>query len=156
MRMMYMNRNKVSYVDFPKQHFIGAEVLVSFGYDTDHMIPGVIVRNDADSLGTTIIQLDDGRFVLGTECFYEQVNRNFDDNKIQYRLKDIPLDPSSKKRIIGSISGRDHINMDDHLNILLPEGSIITEALFNTMLKQGRKMVTIKEKIKMAELAHSE
>lgn len=54
---------------FPKQgRWLGKKTMVSFKYDRSHQIGGVFVRDDAEHPGVSIIRLDDGRYVLTTEC----------------------------------------------------------------------------------------
>jgi hypothetical protein len=61
----------ISHDKFPKQgRYIGQSVSVCFNYDTSKTISGKIVRDDAEAPGLLIIQLDDDRFVLATECMY--------------------------------------------------------------------------------------
>lgn len=61
----------VGYDKFPEQgKFLGREVEVCFNYDTTKTLLGVVVRDDAEGEGTMIIQLEDGRYVLSTECMY--------------------------------------------------------------------------------------
>lgn len=56
---------------YPRQSdWRGKRVNVCFHYDTAHTFPGVIIRDDAEEPLVTIIALQDGRFVLGTECQY--------------------------------------------------------------------------------------
>lgn len=56
---------------WPKQGaFLGRRCKVVFDYDTSRQFSGRIVRDDAESPGRLIIQLDNGRFVLSTECQY--------------------------------------------------------------------------------------
>lgn len=56
---------------FPKQSiWLGKNVRVCFNYDSAKEIDGVIVRDDMESPGRTIIKLKDGRHVLATECQY--------------------------------------------------------------------------------------
>lgn len=63
----------IKHDSFPQQgSLLGKRVVVAFHYDTAHVVPGVCVRDDADESGKTIFQLDDGRFVLATECQYSQ------------------------------------------------------------------------------------
>lgn len=63
--------NNIRHDEFPKQgRWLGARVLVYFNYDTAHELPGVIVRDDRESPGETIIKLDDGRYVRAAECQY--------------------------------------------------------------------------------------
>ena len=56
---------------FPRQgQHLGRRCQVCFHYDTAHLVPGVIVRDDAEHPWTLIIHLDDGRYVLSEECQY--------------------------------------------------------------------------------------
>ncbi|OMC38374.1 hypothetical protein A5742_00530 [Mycolicibacterium fortuitum] len=56
---------------FPKQgSYLGIRVEVCFHYDTGARIGGRIVRDDAEEPGRAIIMLDDGRYVLTTECMW--------------------------------------------------------------------------------------
>lgn len=48
----------------------GRRVMVIFGYDTTKQHKGTIVRDDAETPFVTIIRLDVGQYVLGTECQY--------------------------------------------------------------------------------------
>jgi hypothetical protein len=55
---------------FPKQgKWVGKRVRVQFHYGPDELI-GKFIRVDMESPYATIIQLDDGRVVLGEECQY--------------------------------------------------------------------------------------
>lgn len=55
--------------DWPKQgSYLGKRVEVCFNYNTRRTIGGEIVRDDAN--GLTIIKLDNGRYVLTSECQY--------------------------------------------------------------------------------------
>lgn len=57
---------------WPEQgSFIGRRVEVCFSYDTNKTLFGKVVRDDAE--GVTVIALDDGRYVLGSECQYSPV-----------------------------------------------------------------------------------
>lgn len=47
---------------------VGRRVLICFNYDTNHRATGVIVRDDIEEPGRTIFKLDDGRYLLSTEC----------------------------------------------------------------------------------------
>lgn len=59
----------VGYDTFPKQgDWLGKRVKVCFRYDTKHTIGGTIVRDDRQEPFVGIIKLDDGRYVLSTEC----------------------------------------------------------------------------------------
>lgn len=56
---------------FPRQgDWLHKEVEVFFHYDTKNMFAGKIVRDDLQEPFLTIIQLDNGKFVLTTECQY--------------------------------------------------------------------------------------
>lgn len=56
---------------FPKQGIYKARrVRVCFNYDASREIMGTVIRDDAEEPGCMIIQLDDGRAVLATECMY--------------------------------------------------------------------------------------
>ncbi len=59
----------VSATTFPKQgDWLHCEVKVCFDYDTANCIKGIVVRDDREEPGLCIIRLDDGRYVLTTEC----------------------------------------------------------------------------------------
>jgi hypothetical protein len=61
----------ISYDDFPKQGpHLGKRVKVCFHYDTSRLLPGRVVRDDAEDPWITLIELADGRVVLATECQY--------------------------------------------------------------------------------------
>lgn len=54
---------------WPKQgNMLGEHVSVSFARETSTLFAGLVVRDDIEDPFRTIIQLDDGRFVLGSEC----------------------------------------------------------------------------------------
>jgi len=54
---------------FPKQgSWVGKKVEVCFHYDSSKCIYGTIVRDDSEEPGIGIIALDDGRYILTTEC----------------------------------------------------------------------------------------
>lgn len=56
---------------FPEQSdWLGKRVKVCFHYITEDMFPGTIVRCDTEEPGRMIIALDDGRYVMSTECQY--------------------------------------------------------------------------------------
>jgi len=62
---------------FPKQgSFKGRRCQVCFNYDLSGSVGGTIVRDDREAPFRTIIQLDDGRFVLATECQYSPERNN--------------------------------------------------------------------------------
>lgn len=57
--------------NFPKQSSeVNRMVEVCFHYDTSKQVAGRIVRDDREEPFETIIWLEDGRFVRGTECQY--------------------------------------------------------------------------------------
>jgi hypothetical protein len=61
--------DEVGYDTFPTQgSFKDKRVRVCFNYEISRMILGKVIREDIEKPGLTIIQLDDGRVVLSTEC----------------------------------------------------------------------------------------
>lgn len=57
--------------DFPKQsQYVNRRCNVCFHYDTSKWIAGTIIRDDREEPFETLIQLDDGRTLRGTECQY--------------------------------------------------------------------------------------
>lgn len=59
----------IGFSKFPTQGpWLGLRTLVCFDYDTANSIKGTIVRDDAEAPWIGIIRLDDGRYVLDTEC----------------------------------------------------------------------------------------
>lgn len=59
---------------FPRQSTLqGKTVRVAFHYDTDHWQYGWLMRDDAEEPGLTILRLDDGRYVLATECQWSEL-----------------------------------------------------------------------------------
>lgn len=64
----------IDHQTFPKQgSFLNQRVKVCFNYDTDHIINGVIVRDDSDEPFQMIIKLDDSRYVRSVECQYSPI-----------------------------------------------------------------------------------
>lgn len=60
----------VDYDKFPKQGYSqNTRVKVCFNYKHEYVF-GNIVRDDMEAPFKTIIRLDDGRYILGTECQY--------------------------------------------------------------------------------------
>ena len=56
---------------FPKQgNYAGKRVTVRFRMNQSKPTGGAFVRDDCEAPFVKIIQLDDGRFVLSTECRY--------------------------------------------------------------------------------------
>ena len=79
--------NNITYDKFPRQsdkdnkypeYAVGAMVKVYFHYDTSKYCMGTVVRDDIEEPYVTIIRLDDGRYILGTECQFQYV---FDDDR---------------------------------------------------------------------------
>ncbi len=61
----------VGYGRYPEQGaLLGVRVAVCFHYDPRNTLSGVVVRDDVEPPLRTIIRLDDGRYVLSTECQY--------------------------------------------------------------------------------------
>ena len=59
----------ISFKNFPRQGAnLKRRTSVCFNYDLTKVVKGTIVRDDDDEPFVTIIKLDDGRFVLDTEC----------------------------------------------------------------------------------------
>ena len=56
---------------YPKQsEYVNRRVRVCFHYDTSIWIEGKIIRDDREEPFETLIELDDGRVIRGTECQY--------------------------------------------------------------------------------------
>lgn len=56
---------------FPKQsEMVGNKVIVCFHYNLDMRLRGKLLRDDMEAPFVTIIKLEDGRYVLGTECMW--------------------------------------------------------------------------------------
>ena len=63
--------------EWPEQsEHVGFLVRVCFGYDTSATLAGRLVRDDVSHPFETIIRLEDGRHVLGTECQYSVVGKD--------------------------------------------------------------------------------
>jgi len=59
---------------FPRQgDFKGSVVRVCFDYDPSRIVEGTVIRDDVEEPGRMIIQLDDGRVVLSTECQWQPI-----------------------------------------------------------------------------------
>ena len=59
----------IGYNKFPRQgNWLGKRVKVCFFYNSDKCIGGKIVREDYEEPFLTMLSLDDGRYVLATEC----------------------------------------------------------------------------------------
>lgn len=93
--------NNITADTFPKQGWLkGRRCEVCFHYDTSKIVLGTIVRDDAEEPGETIIQLDDGRFVRGTECHYSPKTEREGFSKVGGDCKE-----KGMKEIISSIRG---------------------------------------------------
>jgi hypothetical protein len=56
---------------FPRQgSFLNKRVQVCFRMETSKLFPATVVRDDAEDPFLTIIRLDNGKVVLGSECQY--------------------------------------------------------------------------------------
>ena len=59
----------ITWMKYPKQsEYVNRRVEVCFHYDTSKTMMGTILRDDREEPGETIIVLDDGRILRGTEC----------------------------------------------------------------------------------------
>jgi hypothetical protein len=64
----------IGYDKFPDQGgALGQRVAVCFNFDYGHTLPGIVVRDDREAPYRLIIKLDDGRYVMATECQYRDV-----------------------------------------------------------------------------------
>ena len=69
----------ITWLEFPKQsEYVNRRVEVCFHYDTTKTMMGTILRDDRDEPFETIIVLDDGRILRGTECQYSIYRPNGD------------------------------------------------------------------------------
>lgn len=74
-------KDNIDYDKFPRQGvWLGRRTRVCFNYDTSRTILGTIVRDDAEEPGRAIIALDDGRYVLTTECQHSPESESADDS----------------------------------------------------------------------------
>lgn len=54
---------------YPRQgSYLNLRVKVCFNYDTTEQFLGVMIRDDMEEPGISIIKLDNGRVLLTTEC----------------------------------------------------------------------------------------
>ena len=61
----------ITFDKFPKQgSHLGRQVDVWFHFVASEVLKGVVVRDDAEEPCRLIIELEDGRHVLATECQY--------------------------------------------------------------------------------------
>lgn len=97
----------IGYDIFPEQGgLLGASVQVIFDH-TERRIQGKIVRDDREVPGRTIIQLQDGRIILGTECSWrlgwvrpsecdrckQHTGKQGQQSCVDYRCRDCCYDP---------------------------------------------------------------
>lgn len=66
--------NNISYDKYPIQKHIGERVQVCFGYDTSKTYDATVVRSDCESPYITIFKLDNGRYLLSTECMFRYLS----------------------------------------------------------------------------------
>ncbi len=65
------NHINVGFNKFPKQgDLLGKEVDVCFNYNTSKVMRGCIVRDDIEEPFLTIIEGNNGKFYMSTECQY--------------------------------------------------------------------------------------
>ncbi|WP_376960083.1 hypothetical protein ABNQ39_20445 [Azospirillum sp. A26] len=75
--MQRLPDDAITHNTFPKQgRFLGRRVRVAFNYDTANAVLGTVRREDDEAPGRMIIELDDGRLVLSTECQYSLVKES--------------------------------------------------------------------------------
>lgn len=62
-------QKNVGFAEFPEQGtWVGKRAEVCFRYDTKNKIGATCVRDDREEPHLCIFKLDDGRYVLATEC----------------------------------------------------------------------------------------
>ena len=66
--------NNVAYDKYPMQRNIGARVEVCYNYDISKKHAGVVVRSDCQEPYITIFKLDNGRYLLSTECMFRYLS----------------------------------------------------------------------------------
>lgn len=60
--------------DYPKQaSYLGYKCEVVFGYNTEDIFTGTIIRDDGEKPHVTIIALDNGKVVLSIECQFRPI-----------------------------------------------------------------------------------
>lgn len=70
---MGINKN-IGFGVYPKQgDYLDARVNVIYNYDTTIKESGTIIRDDIEEPFRTVIKLDDGRILLGSECQFSLV-----------------------------------------------------------------------------------
>lgn len=69
--------NGISANEYPRQGTHGGKrARVLFNYGTGGEFPGTIVRDDMTAPFVGIIKLDDGRYILTTECQYAPMDES--------------------------------------------------------------------------------
>ena len=67
--------NNINFNEFPKQgDKLNSKVEVCYNYDTSKYHNGVIVRDDINEPFITIIKLENGNYILATECMYRIID----------------------------------------------------------------------------------
>lgn len=117
--------DNISMSKFPKQgSFAGKRVKVIFHYKTDEFILGRFVRDDVEarirgdhkSEPISIIALDDGRYVLTTECQYSIMDDDDIDNpeSLTADLADSPYNGLAKPTVPFNGMHWYHVDMSDN------------------------------------------
>lgn len=73
----------INFEDYPEQEkeryvYVGQRVKVCYEYDLSKYHLGIIVRDDKTEPFETIIKLDNGRYLRGTECQFQPVSKEDD------------------------------------------------------------------------------
>lgn len=139
------HHKKIGYDFFPEQNLLDANVIVYFHYDMTRTLKGKIVRRDIGKPGMTIIRLEDGRYVLDTECCF------FADESVseqRYGVREVSLDSDTKHIVIGAKAARPLLDLDNYPKYVIQEDEMITEQVWNKLIRQGRNTIEIKELIK--------
>jgi hypothetical protein len=148
---MSVHKN-ITRTKFPQQEHIGVEVAVTFHYDTKNPMRGHIVRSDVNSPFITIIKLVDGRYILSDECHYSIVQDDYfaKTDAFTYKNSRIVISLETKHLIIGEVVAEEYADADYFpvVKTLIKKGEVVTEEIFNKLLKQGRKEIEINKLIK--------
>lgn len=71
--------SKIGKETYPEQFgSVGDRVLVAFKYDIANPLPATVLRDDAEEPFTTVLRLDDGRIVMGSECQWSKAPSGVD------------------------------------------------------------------------------
>lgn len=93
--------NNVTHSQYPDQSdYLGKTVAVTFNYDTENTIYGIIVRDDMTEPYRTLIALTDGRFILGTECQWREImpeEQNQRIHQVLYTFKEGEVESSEHR-----------------------------------------------------------